>query len=171
MNKKSKRPKYRKQQQAKGRVVSVEKRETSTASMTGVTTALADARPGMGNGTLQQQRAAFALQRVQAWADRDTEEQKKLNSYAAKMPFMVHANGLGQTTAFYRAKKDTDPHRELYRLLGDWLTRPGQPFAGQNDLLDGVTTADLHTYMAAQAEAMLFLGWVKQFADAFLKSE
>ncbi|MCB1714442.1 MAG: type III-B CRISPR module-associated protein Cmr5 [Candidatus Competibacteraceae bacterium] len=121
--------------------------------------------------TLQQQRAAFALERVQAWAERPVDEQKKLNSYASKMPFMVHANGLGQTAAFYRAKKENDPHHLLYRLLSDWLAQQGQPFAEQGDLLNGITHTDLHTYMVAQAEAMLFLSWVKQFADAFLARE
>lgn len=121
--------------------------------------------------TLQQQRAAFALERVQAWTKQPLDVQKKLNSYAAKMPFMVHANGLGQTAAFYRAKGEKDPHHTLYCLLGDWLKRTDQPFAGQSDLLAGVTATDLHTYVAAQAEAMLFLGWVKQFAAAFLESE
>lgn len=121
--------------------------------------------------TLQQQRAAFALKHVQGWVSKEVGVRKKLNSYAAKMPFMVHANGLGQTAAFYRAKGEKDPHHDLYRLLGAWLTRADQPFVGKTDLLDGITSTDLHTYMAAQAEAMLFLSWVKQFAAAFLESE
>ena len=125
----------------------------------------------IGKGTLQQQRAAFALQATKAWVDKPVEVRKKLNSYAAKMPFMVHANGLGQTAEFYRAKGEKDPHHDLYRLLGAWLTRPDQPFSGSADLLAGIVAADLHTYVAAQAEAMLFLGWVKQFAAAFLESE
>jgi len=126
----------------------------------------------ISKGTLQQQRAAFALHHVQALAAQaDGKRQKQLNSYAAKMPFMIHANGLGQTAAFYRAKGEKDPHCDLYRLLGAWLTRAAQPFAGKTDLLDGITSTDLHTYMAAQAEAMLLLSWVKQFAAAFLESE
>lgn len=155
---------------------------TGPAASPQVPAARAESRPGsddwlqpafnIGKGTLQQQRAAFALRHVQALAGRaDGKRQKQLNSYAAKMPFMVHANGLGQTAAFYRAKGEKDPHHDLYRLLGAWLTRPDQPFSGSADLLAGIVAADLHTYVAAQAEAMLFLGWVKQFAAAFLESE
>lgn len=146
----------------------------STAPQAPATSAGDWLRPALdiGKGTLQQQRAAFALQHVQALAGRaDGKRQKQLNSYAAKMPFMVHANGLGQTAAFYRAKGEKDAHHDLYRLLGAWLTRPDQPFSGSADLLAGIVAADLHTYVAAQAEAMLFLGWVKQFAAAFLESE
>lgn len=133
-----------------------------------------DPQHGSGAGTLQQQRAAFALHHVQQLATRtraDTKRQKQLNSYAAKMPFMVHANGLGQTAAFYRAKGEKDAHHDLYRLLGAWLARKDQPFAGKPELLTGITTSDLPTYVAAQAEAMLFLGWVKQFAAAFMENE
>ena len=34
--------------------------------------------------------------------------------------------------------------------------------------LDGVTRSDLDAYLAAQAEALLFLDWVKKLARAFL---
>lgn len=169
--------------------VSVQRREsvsanparTPTADSTAATAPVAsptgdwlNPQHGTGAGTLQQQRAAFALHHVQQLATRtkaDTKRQKQLNSYAAKMPFMVHANGLGQTAAFYRAKGEKDAHHDLYRLLGAWLARKDQPFAGKPDLLTGITASDLPTYVAAQAEAMLFLGWVKQFAAAFLESE
>lgn len=149
----------------------VSKKGTDTTAVVSKTVAPqnppASAKPAPA-ATLQQQRAAFALQRVQTLAALPAEQRKNLATYAAKMPFMVHANGLGQTAAFYRAKKDTDPHRHLYRLLEDWLTGPDQPFHGHSDLLTGITQTGLDSYMAAQAEAMLFLSWVKQFAAAFL---
>lgn len=126
------------------------------------------------SATLQQQRAAFALARIRAlaaeWAN-EVKKQKEFNSYASAMPFMIHANGLGQTAAFYRRKGTDHTYYRLYKLLGDWLGQPGQPFAGQPDLLDGVTQSDLDAYLAAQAEALLFLDWVKKLASAFLARE
>ncbi len=123
---------------------------------------------------MQQQRARFALERVQrlseTWQD-NQKKQKEFNSYAKAMPFMIHANGLGQTAAFYRRKGTEDTYYELYRLLGDWLSQTSQPFAGKTDLLDGITQTDMPTYMAAQAEAMLFLDWVAKFASAFMISD
>ncbi len=123
------------------------------------------------SATLQQQRAAFALARIQAlageWAN-DVKKQKEFNSYASAMPFMIHANGLGQTAAFYRRKGSDHTYYRLYQLLGDWLGQPGQPFAGRPDLLGGVTRSDLDAYLAAQAEALLFPDWVKKLASAFL---
>lgn len=125
--------------------------------------------------TLQQRRAAFALRRIQALAKRSEgkpdERQKfnkEFNSYASAMPFMIHANGLGQTAAFYRRKGTEHTYYQLYQLLGDWLSQPEQPFAGKADLLEGITQSDMAVYLAAQAEAMLFLDWVKKLANAFL---
>ncbi len=123
------------------------------------------------NATLQQQRAHFALTRIRALADEwedDLKKQKEFNSYASAMPFMIHANGLGQTAAFYRRKGPAHTYYRLYQLLGDWLSRADQPFAGTTDLLDGITQSSMEAYLAAQVEAMLFLDWVKKLSSAFL---
>ncbi|MCB1770746.1 MAG: type III-B CRISPR module-associated protein Cmr5 [Candidatus Competibacteraceae bacterium] len=126
------------------------------------------------NATLQQRRAHFALQRIRALADEwkdELKKQKEFNSYASAMPFMIHANGLGQTAAFYRRKGPDHTYYRLYKLLGDWLSQTDQPFSGKTDLLEGVTQSDMDTYLAAQTEAMLFLDWVKKLASAFLARE
>ena len=115
--------------------------------------------PVPGVVTMQQQRARFALERVrqlhEQWHDKEN-KQKEFNSYAKAMPFMIHANGLGQTAAFYRRKGTEDTYFDLYQLLSDWLSQPNQPFAGKANLLDGITQSDMPTYLAAQAEAEEF---------------
>ncbi len=128
--------------------------------------------------TLQQRRAAFALRRIQIFANRwegdpDKQQQfnKEFNSYASAMPFMIHANGLGQTAAFYRRKGTDHTYYQIYQLLGNWLSQPGQPFAGKDDLLMGIIQSDMAAYLAAQAEAMMFLDWVKKLASAFLSHD
>ena len=121
--------------------------------------------------TLQQRRAHFALQRIRQLAEQwraDTKKQKEFNSYASAMPFMIHANGLGQTAAFYRRKGIEHIYYQLYQFLGEWLSQPGQPFSGKNDLLIGITESDMETYLVAQIESMLFLDWVKKLSSAFL---
>ena len=123
------------------------------------------------NATLQQRRAHFALGRIRALADEwqdAPKKQKEFNSYASAMPFMIHANGLGQTAAFYRRKGLEHTYYRLYQLLGDWLREADQPFAGTTDLLDGITQSSMEAYLAAQVEAMLLLDWVKKLASAFL---
>lgn len=125
--------------------------------------------------TPEQQRARFALERIQAlaveWRE-ETKAQKEFNSYASAMPFMIRANGLGQTAAFYRRKGTKHVYYRLYALLGDWLSQPGRPFADHaDDLLEAITHSDQDTYLAAQIEALLFLHWVKTLASAFLARE
>lgn len=138
--------------------------------------------------TMQQQRAQFALEGVQkALAEfrknhlpeandksKEPKACKEFRAYASEFPFMIHTNGLGQAAAFFLSKskdKDSTPHGKLYQLLSDWLTQKQQPFAGKKDLMDGITKNNMHTYRAAQVEAMLFMQWVKQFATAFVASD
>ena len=107
-------------------------------------------------GTPEQQRARFALERIQALAEEwrgQTKAQKEFNSYASAMPFMIRANGLGQTAAFYRRKGTGHVYYRLYALLGDWLAQPERPFAGRSDLLEAITHSDQETYLAAQIES------------------
>lgn len=126
----------------------------------------------LSNATPEQQRAQFALDWIKTFAQNSTEkQQKEFNSYASAMPFMIHANGLGQTAAFYRRKGIANTYYELYKLLGDWLNKDNHPFAGKGDLLDAITQSDQDAYLAAQIEALLFLDWVKKLANAFLARE
>ncbi|MFB6259734.1 MAG: type III-B CRISPR module-associated protein Cmr5 [Thiohalorhabdaceae bacterium] len=122
--------------------------------------------------TMQQRRAAFALERVQRVADNDKIAPKEFVAYASGLPAMIHMNGLGQAAAFYRSKggdkQGGASYQYLYDLLSDWLCDEGQPFEDHSDLLVGITSADMAAYMLAQAEAQALMDWVKKFAKAFL---
>ena len=136
--------------------------------------------------TLQQQRAKHALGKVKDLILLN--QGAKLKSRASELPFMIHANGLGQAAAFFKSKgdkgqntdtgkrsgdsdgdsRDKDGYGKIYLILQSWLTQPGRPFAGQTDLMLAITEADLHTYRVAQAEAMQYMDWVKKFATTYL---
>ncbi|EGV32631.1 CRISPR-associated protein, Cmr5 family [Thiorhodococcus drewsii AZ1] len=125
-------------------------------------------------GTPEQQRARFALDRIKALAEEwrnDLKTQKEFNSHASAMPFMIRANGLGQTAAFYRRKGTDHVYYRLYALLGDWLAQAERPFDGKPDLLAAITQSEQDAYLAAQIESLLFLDWVKKLASAFLARE
>lgn len=124
--------------------------------------------------TMQQQRAAFALERVREAAE-DKDMASYFPSYASGLPAMIHMNGLGQAAAFYCSKSgdeksspDKRAYRKLYGLLSEWLCRSDQPFAGHNDLLEGITRNDMEAYLLAQAEAQALMDWVKKFASAYM---
>ncbi len=117
---------------------------------------------------IQQERAKFALERIQKAIMDPSVNQKEYGSYAANLPAMIHTNGLGQAAAFFKSKGGT--HERLYQLLSDWLGKENQPFAGKQ-LLEGITTSDMQTYRLAQAEAQALMDWVKKFAKAYMDKD
>jgi CRISPR-associated protein Cmr5 len=120
--------------------------------------------------TIQQQRAKFALERVQDLANKlKADEQKEFISYASGLPAMIHMNGLGQALAFCKLKaKDRGSYLQLYLLVSDWLCQPGQPYQDKDNVLEGITQCDQAHYQLAQAEALVLMSWIKKFAKAFL---
>ena len=123
--------------------------------------------------TIQQQRAKFTLQRIQSLPKLlKSEEQKEFISYASGLPAMIHMNGLGQAMAFCKLKgKDRKSYGQLYQLVSDWLCQSGQPYDGQQHVLEGITQCDMAHYQIAQAEALVLMSWVKKFAKAFLAED
>ena len=130
--------------------------------------------------TIQQQRAKYALRRVQSAANNPHIGHKEFKSYASNLPAMIHMNGLGQAAAFFKSKGNSSPeYAALYNILSNWLCSsdndpqlqqemPIQPYSGCADLLAGITTKDMHAYRLAQAEAQMLMDWVKKFAKAFM---
>ena len=121
--------------------------------------------------TLQQQRAKHALSQVKSWVPLN--EGSKLKARCSELPFMIHANGLGQAAAFFKSKigeKDKDCYGHVFSALQGWLTQKDRPLAGQSDLMQAIVEADLHRYRLAQAEAIQYMDWVKKFASAYLVS-
>lgn len=128
--------------------------------------------------TLQQQRAKHALASVKQWAEKIKEKGQvidgsKLKARCSELPFMIHANGLGQAAAFFKSKigeKDKDCYGHVFTALQSWLTQQGRPLAGKSDLMQAIVEADLHGYRLAQAEAIQYMDWIKKFASAYLVS-
>lgn len=149
--------------------------------------------------TLQQQRAKHALDRVKRaiYHLRDTNSpgdptpgakpkkpskgQTEYRSHTQGLPFMIHANGLGQAYAFYLANCGDKPsYREICDTLAEWLLAEGQPYhaekpwpgdTAREKLLRAITESEMRVYLIAQAEAVEYMGWVKRFADAFINEQ
>jgi CRISPR-associated protein Cmr5 len=119
--------------------------------------------------TLQQERAKHALGKVQSWVALN--DGAKLKARTSELPFMVHANGLGQAAAFFKSKKNKDGYDVVLLALQSWLAEPNRPFAGKTDLMQAIVDTDLSTYRLAQAEAMAYMDWVKKFASAYLDTD
>ena len=116
---------------------------------------------------MEQQRAAYALRCVEAAVSDEYCKNSEFKAYARRLPAMIQTNGLGQAAAFYRSKGQANiAYQRHYQLLSDWLTREQRPYASLQDLLEGITSQDMHSYRVAQAEAQALLSWVKKFAEA-----
>lgn len=118
--------------------------------------------------TLEQERAAAA------WGDvagvRRQDWAKKYGALARGAPADIQVNGLGQTLAFWRAKREPH-HLALFRHVSAWVT--GQMELGANaNLLEWVViTATTDEYRRATTETLAFLAWLKRFAEAELGDE
>lgn len=114
--------------------------------------------------SLEQERAAKAWDCVRSVTGR----KKEYVSLARGAPADIQANGLGQTLAFWKAKKEPE-HRQVYAAVSQWIQE--RLNLGDRDLLEWVIKdANTNDYRRATAEAMAFLTWLKRFAEAELES-
>ena len=115
--------------------------------------------------SLEQERAAQAWECVDQVKNRNYK--KEYSSLAKGAPADIQSNGLGQTLAFWRAKKESEEHDALYHHVSSWVTKRIAPGV---DLLEWITKkASTEDYRRATTEAMAFLAWVKRFAEAELE--
>jgi CRISPR-associated protein Cmr5 len=125
--------------------------------------------------TLEQRRAAKALERINERKRLPTKDQERYVSYVQALPAEIVMNGLGQAMAMHLAAaggKAGDPHRLLHDDVAAWLcgnpALPALPYGG--DLIRSIMGNDQSAYLLAQAEAVAYCGWLKRFAVAYLKN-
>jgi len=128
--------------------------------------------------TLEQQRAAFAIKQIRDLKEVGEAKYGHYVSYVSALPATIVMNGLGQalTTQVAKAKgKRDDPHRLLFDHIASWLSRQiielRVPESDLTRLIDHLMDADQKIYVRAQAEAMAYLNWLKQFARAYLNEK
>ncbi len=123
--------------------------------------------------TIQQQRAKYALEKVEAL---NKVQKSHFVSYASELPSMIHMNGLGQAMTFNKAKgvgKDEKAmsRKALYNIVSEWVCKKPGIYSQHTDILEGITQQSMHDYQLAQTETLLLMGWVKKFAKAFIIEE
>lgn len=122
----------------------------------------------------EQERAKFALEKVRSV--RSEKEKEKYKTQLLKLPARLHANGLGQTVAFYLSAGEKKPEWHICEWLQEWL-RPKHAniYPAAKPLIDyisGTDVADVEgSYRRASAEARALAIWLKRFAEAFIEGE
>lgn len=122
--------------------------------------------------TLAQQRAAYALERLQS-LKLNPEELKFLATLLKSLPATMLLNGFGQTLAFLLAKGKEDgaetKHSRAFWLIVGWLQkRRIITQKNEGDILHELAAMPQPSYLQAQEEALDVLEWAKRFAAAGL---
>ena len=141
-------------------------------------------------------RAEHALDAIEKYARRVKGEARTAYlAYVKSLPATIRSNGLGQALAMLlaRAGQDTEAgqggrapsaYRDLYQHLEAWFQHgncPQQPRvaklardeagASARPLLKVAMAASQSDYLLMQAEASLYVEWLKKFANAALSKE
>ena len=122
--------------------------------------------------TLENQRAEFALLCVKnIVAAYSKEEKEKYKGNVKKIPMLIKTNGLGNTLAFMRSRKE---HKLIYDHLSNWLRKPENPcktLPEGKDLLEFVISESSPVYRHVTKELIALLTWMKRFADSLIEGE
>lgn len=130
--------------------------------------------------TIEQRRAASALERVEELSAKSGKFKTRYRAYVDRLGPSIVMNGLGQALATERAaagphleNDDQRAHHELYVSLQCWLCREdGGVYPSAPDLLQAIMENSESRYLHAQAEALAWLEWHKKCCRAsFPKSE
>jgi len=122
--------------------------------------------------TKEQQRSAFALQRI---TDFGADGVKKDDAnFIVGTPTMILTNGVAQTMAFLLSKKDEKKgvvkEVKVFKILQKWLADEIAALPKKNDdrqFLEGFSKLKQNDYLRAQQEALALLQWLKRYARAF----
>ncbi|MDE0446264.1 MAG: type III-B CRISPR module-associated protein Cmr5 [Spirochaetaceae bacterium] len=124
--------------------------------------------------SVEQQRAAHALARIEELQRRPDGFKARYRAYVDRLGPAIVMNGLGQALATERAgagwqptKDDERAHHELYGSLQQWLCREdGGVYRQSGDLLQAIMNNDEEHYLRAQAESLAWLEWHKKCCRA-----
>lgn len=119
------------------------------------------------NQTIQQKRAAFALNKL---LETGNKVDKELAQFIIGVPNMILSNGIGQTFAFLLSKKKSKMGT-VFDIMKDWLEQqmPAQfPHVEDNiQFLKKFNSISQPKYLDAQHECLRLLEWLKRYARAF----
>ena len=124
--------------------------------------------------TIEQQRAANALSRVEELKRNPDKFRARYRAYVDRLGPAIVMNGLGQALATERAAAGSQPksdderaHHELYESLQHWLCRAdGGVYPQSGDLLQAIMDREEEDYLRAQAESLAWLEWHKKCCRA-----
>jgi len=120
--------------------------------------------------SLEQERANYAWKCIQEVKNLNNEEtEKKYRSYVRRASTLIQINGLGNTLAFYKSKKD-EAYDLLYEHINKWFKKQ---FKSQDNILNWIISekTSIIDVFRITKEIIALLNWMKRFAEAELRGE
>ncbi len=115
----------------------------------------------------ERERAKLALDYVKGLESKSAKVQHRYRVLLVKLPARLHANGLGQTVAFYLSAGEKSPEHDVVDLIGKSLLKAEPPASGRS-LMEAITMGSPEDYRSLSANARSLANWLKRFAEAFL---
>jgi len=132
----------------------------------------------MPSRSLEQTRVLYALETIQAHVADRADDMQRYATLVRSLPTTVLHNGLPSTLASLLAdsgpESDRTPAGRLFHELQEWLLgpvtaqRPERVYQDGSDLMQAVAAGSRPDFQRAQESALLLLGWMRKFADAYL---
>lgn len=130
--------------------------------------------------TLQQKRAAFALEKISEIANNAGGKiSKDLSNFIVGMPTMILTNGIGQTFAYLLSKvkdkheAERDKHAITFKIMMQWILKKKPDIFGTIDInnikfefLKKFNSLTQQQYLEIQHEELRLLEWLKRYARA-----
>lgn len=120
---------------------------------------------------IEEGRAAFAFEQVKQAVEELAGDAQNYKSYVRSLPSMIQVNGLGQTMAFYYARKRKyKAYRDIYKSIFNWLQRKfPDHFQQQNELVEEVVKLRSEDYRMLTMEVLALLSWMGRFAEGMIE--
>ncbi len=86
---------------------------------------------------------------------------------------MIKTNGLGNTFAFIKSKKET-AYQKIYEQISEWLRNDNNSckvLPDNEDLLQFIISQPSGIYRQITNETMTFLTWLKRLAEGMIEGE
>ena len=121
--------------------------------------------------TVQQQRAAFALNEISKIAEKNKGKiSAELASFIVGMPTIIWAKGIGQTFAFLLSK-GKEKQQTTFDIMKKWIIQKKPDIFSQEldnmQFLQTFNSISQHQYLEIQHEELRLLEWLKRYARAF----
>lgn len=121
--------------------------------------------------TVQQQRAAFALNEISKIAEKNNGKiSAELASFIVGMPTMILTNGIGQTFAFLLST-GKEKQQTAFDIMKKWIIQKKSDIFSQEldnmQFLQTFNSISQHQYLDIQHEELRLLEWLKRYARAF----